>query len=77
MIQIQVYLMVQTFINKKLFFKQDKVEKKYGENGRFCDVSQCFLFFSILMIQQGGICRSPQKLPESFHHVCLWHTQLL
>ena len=27
MIQIQVYLMVQTSINKKLFFKQDKVEK--------------------------------------------------
>ena len=76
MIQIQVYLMVQKFINKKLFFKQDKVEKSMVKIVDFAMFRNVF-FFSILMIQQRGICRSPQKLPESFHHVCLWHTQLL
>ena len=45
MIQIQVYLMVQTFINKKLFFKQDKVEKSMVKIEDFAMFRNVFFFF--------------------------------
>lgn len=47
MIQIQVYLMVQKFINKKLFFKQDKVEKSMVKIADFAMFRNVFFFFNL------------------------------
>jgi len=47
LIQIQVYLMVQNIINKKLFFKQDKVEKSMVKIADFAMFRNVFFFFNL------------------------------